>query len=152
VRHLAPEQHARRAHVVARVDEQEHEVAHAPQQRGEHDQPARLGDERRDGLGALLREPGGHLGDEQQHEHDGDQPEELRQVAQPGVRLDVRRAHAEHRVETSVPAVPLVVLAADVAAVDRGGARAATGGGRAGRGVVVVAGHPPSPEPSQRAR
>src|SRR5215218_543373 len=40
VRDLSAKQNARGAHVVADVDEEQREVAHTPEQRREHDQPA----------------------------------------------------------------------------------------------------------------
>jgi hypothetical protein len=57
VRRLPGDEDARRAHVVPDVDEQDREVAGPPQQPREHDQPAHLGEQRRERLGAVAHDP-----------------------------------------------------------------------------------------------
>ena len=87
----ARHENSRRANVVADVDQQVREIAGAPQHAGEHDQPAGLAEQRRNRRRALRVHAGRHFGDQQQHQDHRHEAEQLRQVSQPGVRLDVAR-------------------------------------------------------------
>jgi hypothetical protein len=154
VRRLPRDEDARGAHVVPHVDEQDGQVARPPEQPGQHDQPARLGEQRDERLAPVAHHAGDHLGDEQQHDHDRDHAEQLREVAQPRVRLDVGGPDAEQRVDPA--GGPAVLLGGQ--AGRRVGARAVAARPVGRRGVARSraldrdVGHPPSPEPTQRAR